>query len=127
MNDRERQLVKSAFSRQAEQVRAAQRVAEVLANLFEEIRPLIATHPLSGVVWRVLSSLQDLERIPLRPIPVDPTQWPPDDSFRWYFMERALPVVDLFRQGRDLEELTDLLYRQADEPETAGGQEMLKL
>lgn len=110
MTSHERELIHQAFSHQSQEIRAAQRAVEVLANLFESLWRELYPHQASRV-WHILNHISGLERIAISPPPPDnePMINSASLSYRWSWMEHALPTYGMRRLADNLDELSELL------------------
>jgi hypothetical protein len=109
MTDHEQQIVKRALSYASQEVRAAQRCVEVLANLFEDMRHELYPHQASRI-WYILNQIPNLERVPMYPLPDGEKAWPSSNQrYRWHFVEHARAEWHFNNLARDMEELSELL------------------
>jgi hypothetical protein len=108
MTDHEQQIVKRALSYASQEVRAAQRCVEVLANLFEDMRHELYPHQASRI-WYILNQIPNLERVPMIPLPDGEKAWPSSNQrYRWHFM--TFPSNYEMRGLADqMDELSELL------------------
>jgi hypothetical protein len=113
MTGHESQIVKRALSHASNEVRAAQRCVEVLANLFEDMRRELYPHQASRI-WYVLNQISNLERTPMYPLEVlnqSDKGWKDDRNvrYRWHFIDHAMPMFDLRSLADQMDELSELL------------------
>ena len=109
MTDHEREVVKQTLSYASQEIRAAQRCVEVLANLFEDMRKELYPHQASRI-WYILNQIPNLERVPMYPHPGGEKAWPQSDQrFRWHFMEHTMPTFHIRQLADFADELSEML------------------
>jgi hypothetical protein len=113
MTEHESKIVKRTLSYASQEVRAAQRCVEVLANLFEDMRRELYP-PQASRIWSLLNHIPNLERVPMYPTEVlkqSDKGWCDDRNvrYRWHFVEHVMPMFNMRSLADEMDELSELL------------------